>query len=119
MWSKFELIQDIVDVFVTSKNKEDPNKNEGTRFATTLNIDFFTESRTDNSAVNGRIWLKFVLIQNVIAILVSSKYEEDPIKIEGARVATTQNIDFSNTQGHITPQSEVGFGRNLNALEMI
>ena len=28
-----------MDVFVTSKNK-DPNKNEGDRVATTLNIDF-------------------------------------------------------------------------------
>ena len=39
-----------------------------------------------------------------MAILLTSKYEEDPIKIEGARVATTQNIDFSNTQGQLTPQ---------------
>ena len=39
-----------------------------------------------------------------MAILVNSKYEKDPIKIEGARVATTQNIDFSNTQGQLTPQ---------------
>ena len=39
-----------------------------------------------------------------MAILVTAKYEEDPIKIEGARVATTQNIYFSNTQGQITPQ---------------
>ena len=46
-----------------------------------------------------------------MAILVTSKYEEGPIKIEGARVTTTQNNqnnDFSNTQGQITPQSEVG-----------
>ena len=42
-----------------------------------------------------------------MAILVTSKYEADPVKIEGARVATTQNIDFSNTQGHVTPQSMV------------
>ena len=34
-----------------------------------------------------------------MAILVISKYEEDPIKAESARVATTLNIDFSNTQG--------------------
>ena len=45
-----------------------------------------------------------------MAILVTSKYEEDPIKIEVARVATTQNYDFSNTQGQLTPQSEVGSG---------
>ena len=38
-----------------------------------------------------------------MAILVTSKYEEDPIKIEGARVATTQNNDFSNTQVQLTP----------------
>ena len=43
-----------------------------------------------------------------MAIRITSKYEENPIKIEGARVATTQNIGFSNTQGQITPQSEVG-----------
>ena len=40
VWSKFQLIKDVIDVLVTSKNKEDPNKNEGTRVATTLNIDF-------------------------------------------------------------------------------
>ena len=45
-----------------------------------------------------------------MAILVTSKHEEDPIKIEGARLATTQNNDFSNTQGQLTPQSDVGSG---------
>ena len=43
-----------------------------------------------------------------MAILVTFKYEGYPIKIEGARVNTTQNNDFSNTQGQLTPQSEVG-----------
>ena len=38
-----------------------------------------------------------------MTILGTSKYEEDLIKIEVARVALTQNIDFSNTQGQITP----------------
>ena len=42
-----------------------------------------------------------------MAILVTSQHEEDRIKIEGTRVATTQNIDFSNTQGQVTPQSIV------------
>ena len=66
--------------------------------ATTQNIDFsHRQGQADNSAVKGRVWLKFDLIQNVMAILVTSKYEEDLIKIEGARVATTQNNDFSIT----------------------
>ena len=40
IWSKFELIRDDMDLLVTSKNKEYPNKNEGARRATTLNTDF-------------------------------------------------------------------------------
>ena len=40
IWSKFELIYDIMDVLVTSKNIEDLNKNEGAGVATTLHIDF-------------------------------------------------------------------------------
>ena len=43
-------------------------------------------------------------------VLVPSKNREDPNKNEGARVATTLNIDFSNTQGQLTPQSEVRSG---------
>ena len=54
-----------------------------------------------------------------MAILVTSKYEEDPIKIESARVATTLNIDFSNPQGLITPRSEVGSGPNSNLSKML
>ena len=45
-----------------------------------------------------------------MTILVTFMYKEDPIKIEGASVSKTQNNDFSNTQGQLTPQSEVGSG---------
>ena len=76
-------------------------------------------SRAANSAVQGRIWLKFELIQDVMVILVTSKNEKDPIKFEGARVTTQQNIDFSNTKGQITPQSEVRSGRNSNSSEIL
>ena len=52
--------------------------------------------------------------------IVTSKNEEDPIKIEGARVATIQNIDFfSNTNGQLSPQSEVGSDRNSNSSEIL
>ena len=69
---KFELIRDNMDVFVTFKNKEDPNKNEGAKVATTLNIDF--------SHSQGQITLQ-----------------------SGSDLA-----EIRNTQGQITPQSEVG-----------
>ena len=96
-------------ILVSSKNEEDLLKNKDARVATTQNIDF---SNTQGQITPQSIWLKFELIQDVKVILVSSKNEEDQIKIEGARVATIQNIDFSNTKGQLTPQSEVGSGRN-------
>ena len=35
-------------------------------------------------------------------VLVTCKYEEDPIKNEGARVDTTLHSNFSDAQGQIT-----------------
>ena len=70
----------------------------------------FQTDKADNSTVSGGIWSKFELIRDVMDVLVTSKNKEDQIKIEGARVATTLNIGFSNTQGQLTPQSEVGSG---------
>ena len=52
-------------------------------------------------------------------ILVTSKKKEDPNKNEGARVATTLNIDFSLSQGQITLQSRVRSGCNSKSSEML
>ena len=40
-------------------------------------------------------------------VLVTSKSKEDPNKNKGASVATTLNIDFSNTERQITPLVEI------------
>ena len=45
-----------------------------------------------------------------MVVLVTCKNEEDPLKNKDARLATTQNMDFSNTQGRITLQSRVESG---------
>ena len=42
-----------------------------------------------NSTVWGWFYFKFKLIQAFMIVLVTFKNEEDPIKIEGARVVTT------------------------------
>ena len=42
---------------------------------------------------------------NIMGLLVACKNEEDPIKNEGARVVTTLFINFSDTQGQLTPKS--------------
>ena len=52
-------------------------------------------------------------------VLVTTKNEEDLIKIEDAGVATTLKIDFSNIQGQLTPQSRVKSGSNLNSSKML
>ena len=62
---------------------------------------------------------KFQLIRDVMDVLVTSKNKEDPNKNEGARVATTVNIDFSHTQGQITLQSRAESGSNSNSSEML
>ena len=58
------------------------------------------------------------LIQDVIVILVTTKNEEDLIKIEDAGVATTLKIDFSNIQGQLTQQSRVESGSS-NSSKML
>ena len=46
-------------------------------------------------------------------VLITCKYEEDPIKNEGARVVTTLYINISDAQGQITLVLVVVSGRNL------
>ena len=94
IWPKFELIQAFMHVLVTCKNENDRFKNEGARVFTIflpLQVygDFFRRSRAANSAVLGPIWPNFELVRDVMYVLVTCKFEEDPIKNEGARVFTT------------------------------
>ena len=42
-------------------------------------------------------------------VLITCKYEEDPIKNRGARVLTTLYVNFSDTQGQITLEWVVVF----------
>ena len=106
-------------ILVSFKNEEDPIKDEGARVATIQNIDFSNTKGQLTPEVRSQIWPKFELIRDIVVILVTCKNEEDPLKNKDARVATTQNMDFSNTQGQITPQSEVGSGQNSNSSKML
>ena len=51
--------------------------------------------------------------------LVTCKYEEDPIKNEGARVVTTFYSKFSDAQGQITLVLVSVSGRNLNSSNIL
>ena len=54
-----------------------------------------------------------------MSFLIADKNEEDPIKNEGARVATTLFIDFSGVQGQITPKSVIESCWNSNSCELL
>ena len=51
-------------------------------------------------------------------VLITCKYEEDPIKNEGASALTTLYINFSDTQGQITLVLVLVSGRNLNSSKL-
>ena len=51
-------------------------------------------------------------------VLVTCKYEEDPIKNEGARVDTILYSNFSDAQGQITLVMVSVSGRNLNSSKL-
>ena len=51
-------------------------------------------------------------------VLITCKYEEDPIKNEGDRVLTTLYINISDAQGQITLVLVVVSGRNLNSSKL-
>ena len=53
-WSNFKLVRDFMVVLVTSKNEEDPIKNEGARVFTTLYLNF--------SDAQGQITLELVMV---------------------------------------------------------
>ena len=72
-------------VLVTCKNEDDRFNNGVARVFTRflpLQVygDFSRRSRAANSAVLGPIWPNLELIRDVMYVLVTCKYEEDPIK---------------------------------------
>ena len=80
---------------------------------------FFRCSRAANSAVLSQILLKFELVRDIIDDLVSCKYEEDPIKNEGARVLTRLYEVFIDAHRQLTPKSAAKFSPNVNSSKLL
>ena len=81
-------------------------------------IGIFPDAQGQLTAVHGRIWSNFELVQDFMVVLNTCKNEKDPIKNEGARVFTTLYINFSDTQGQITLGLVVVSGRILNSSKL-
>ena len=102
-------------VLVTCKNEENLIKNADARVFTTflpLKVygDFSRRSRAANSTVLGLNLPNFELVRDVMDVLVTCKYEEYPIKNEGARVVTTLYINILDAKGQIPQESAVVSG---------
>ena len=108
---KFELIHNIMHVLVTSKFEKDRININGDYVMTLIILcmsslpaslkrigsiatekkwwcQFFRRSRAANSIVSGGIWPKFKLIQAFMHVLITCKYEKDPIKNSRENVMT-------------------------------
>ena len=54
-----------------------------------------------------------------MVVLISCKYEDDPIKNGGARVLTRLYDVFSDTQGQLTPKTAAEFCPNSNSSKLL
>ena len=81
-------------VLITCKYEKDPIKNSRENVMTSffpLKVygDFFRRSRAANSVVGGPIWPKFKLIQDIMHVLITCKFEKDRINSNGEKVVTS------------------------------
>ena len=102
--SKFELIQAFMHVLLTCKNEVNQIKNEGARVFTRflpLQVygDFFRRSRAANSAVLGPIWPNFELVRDLMDVLITYKYAEDPIKMKALEWTQPYTLIFQTRKG--------------------
>ena len=92
-------------VLITCKYEKDPIKNSLENVMTSffhykyMGI-FFRRSRAANSVVGGQIWPKFELIQDIMHVLITCKFEKDWINSNGEKVVTSIFLD---AQGQLTP----------------
>ena len=82
---EIKLVRAFIPVLVTSNFDDDSIKNEQasmeTEFSHYKSIEkFFRRSRAANSIVNGPIWPKIELVQDLMHVLVTCKYRKDRIK---------------------------------------
>ena len=73
------------------------------------------------SDAQGQLTPQFLVksVRDIIDVLVTCKYEEDPIKNEGARVLTRIYDVFSNAQGQLTLKSAAEFCPNSNSSKLL
>ena len=69
--------------------------------------------------MTGPIWPKIQLVWDLMPVLVTSKFDEDPIKSLETPFHYKSMGNFLDAQGHQTPKGEVQSGQNLNLSEIL
>ena len=75
VWPKFELL-DIMHFLYTCEFKMDWINSNRENVATSI----FRHTRGATSVVRGQIWPNFKLIEALMYVIITCKYEKDPIK---------------------------------------
>ena len=88
-----------MDVIITCKYEKDPIKNNREKVATPF---FQIITLSVAMETSGQIWTNFKLIQALMHVLITCKYEKDPIKNSGENVMTSFMGFFSYAQGQLT-----------------
>ena len=84
IWFKIELIGYVLVILVTRKMKKIRSNMKATKWPQK-----FRRSRASNFKVKCTVRSKIELFRDVLVVLVNCKNGNDPIKNEGARLATT------------------------------
>ena len=80
---KFELHRDFMPVLVTCKFDEDGTHSNLRKDGDTIFPirSQWEHSRANNSAVKSPTWSKFELIRDFMPVLITCKFDKDPIKV--------------------------------------
>ena len=81
-------------ILITCKYEKDPIKNSRENVMTSffplwVYGNFFRRSRAANSVFGGQIWPKFELIQDIMHVLITCKFEKDRINSNGKKEVTS------------------------------
>ena len=89
IWLKVKLVRDFMHVPVTCKYKKNRIKNNWEKVETSyVYLKFNSPTRACNSEVTDSIQLELELVWDFMAVLVTSKFDEDLIKNERASLET-------------------------------
>ena len=106
-------------VIITCKYEKERIKNSQEKVETQF---FHIITLSVTKKTSGWVWPNFKLIQALMYVIITCKYEKDLIKNSREKVETSfvpfMTI-FSDVQGRLTPQPVVRAGENSNSSELL